>query len=225
MRDFLTHHDADAETSTAATPAERRAAVRAAGSAAPRHRRGRARHGRDRGGAASRAAGTRSSPRPAARWCARSSAPARVMSTLPLASQESAWSCAPMSRGSPRLIARPRHRHRPCAQPRAGLERALGRARARARISSPPSTTPMARRRWLKRRYNAVMARGRARHRHLAISSRDHVASRPMACRPSASRVIQRGVDLVRFDPDQIQRRAHDPPGDANGACPTACRW
>ncbi len=87
--------------------------------------------------------------------------------------------------------------------PRAGLER-VGRVPAhRAFISSPPSTTPMAPKTRLKRLYNSVMARG---ERVIAISDfvAEHVASVYGVPR-ERMRVVHRGVDFKRFDPENIR--------------------
>jgi len=54
---------------------------------------------------------------------------------------------------------------------------------------------------WLKRRYNSVMARG---ERVIAISGfvADHVAA-TYGVGPDRLRIVHRGIDLVRFDPER----------------------
>ncbi len=72
---------------------------------------------------------------------------------------------------------------------------------ARAHISSPRSTTPTTPAVWLKRRYNSVMAQG---ERVIAISDfvARHVAA-TYGVAPERLRVVHRGIDMVRFDPER----------------------
>ena len=136
--------------------------------------------------------------------------------------EEPAGDARQRRRGSRRVIARTDidivH-----ARSRAPAWSALAAARRTGRAFRHHVPQRLWRGSWLKRRYNCGDGAGRARHRHLATSSRA-TSPRPMASPPERLRVVPRGVDRRALRSRAHQRRAHHPASRTNGACPTACR-